>query len=84
MERGNTWLKIALAFAIIGAVNWGLVGLFEFNLVDAIFGAGSAFSRVIYTIVGLAGLACLSLFGYRFVGAEAARVSPGHRAEVRP
>jgi uncharacterized membrane protein YuzA (DUF378 family) len=54
--------KILLVIAIIGAVNWGLIGFFNFNLVDAIFGGGaieqtSAFSRVIYAIVGLAGVA---------------------------
>jgi uncharacterized protein len=53
--------KILLVIAIIGAVNWGLIGFFNFNLVDAIFGGGSAeqtsgFSRVIYALVGVAGL----------------------------
>ena len=53
--------KILLAIAIVGAVNWGLIGFFNFNLVDAIFGGGSmeetsAVSRVVYAIVGLAGL----------------------------
>lgn len=53
-----------LTIAIIGAINWGLVGFFNFNLVDAILGGGtreetSTFSRVIYAIVGLAGLASL-------------------------
>jgi uncharacterized membrane protein YuzA (DUF378 family) len=47
----------ALVLTIIGAINWGLVGLFQFDLVGAIFGGvdGGA-SRVIYTLVGLAGL----------------------------
>ncbi len=55
-------LTITLAtLAIIGAINWGLVGFFNFNLVDAIFGGGSreltsTVSRVVYAIVGLAGL----------------------------
>jgi uncharacterized protein len=53
--------KIALSVAIIGALNWGLIGLFNFNLVDAILGGGrveetSTASRVLYAIVGLAGL----------------------------
>lgn len=48
------WL--ALVLAIIGALNWGLVGLFKFNLVRAIFGEDTAASRVIYVLVGLAGL----------------------------
>lgn len=53
--------KIALALVIIGAVNWGLVGLFNFNLVDAIFGAMSVLSRIIYTLVGISGLWAIRL-----------------------
>lgn len=49
---------IALVLVIIGAINWGLVGLFEFDLVAALFGGETAtFSRVVYTLVGLAGIA---------------------------
>ena len=50
--------KIALALTIIGALNWGLVGLFDFNLVSAIFGAvdTSIITRVVYILVGIAGL----------------------------
>jgi uncharacterized membrane protein YuzA (DUF378 family) len=48
--------KVALIFTIIGAINWGLVGIFDFNLVDSIFGVASFMSRAIYTIVGIAGL----------------------------
>jgi uncharacterized membrane protein YuzA (DUF378 family) len=47
---------IALTIVIIGAVNWGLIGFFGFDLVAAIFGDMSGFSRVIYALVGLAGL----------------------------
>ncbi len=47
---------VAVVLVIIGAVNWGLIGLFQFNLVDTIFGVGSAVARVVYVIVGLAGL----------------------------
>ncbi len=47
---------IALVLIIIGAINWGLIGLFKFNLVDAIFGTMSALSRIIYTLVGISGL----------------------------
>ena len=59
-------LKIALALAIIGAINWGLVGFFNWNLVDSILGGGSredtsTASRVIYAIVGLAGLAAIPM-----------------------
>ena len=53
---------IALTLVIIGAINWLLVGLFKFNLVDAIFGSLSALSRIIYTIVGLAGLWSIAFF----------------------
>ena len=47
---------IALILVIVGGLNWGLVGLFNYNLVDAIFGVGSTLSRIIYIIVGLAAL----------------------------
>ena len=47
---------IALILVIIGAINWGLIGLFNFNLVYTIFGAMSIVSRIIYTLVGFAGL----------------------------
>ena len=57
--------KALLVVSIIGAINWGLVGFFNWNLVDAIFGGGareetSGFSRVIYAIVGLAGVGALA------------------------
>lgn len=66
MDRTNGLAKVVLTIAIIGALNWGLIGFFNWNLVDAIFGGGareqtSAFSRVIYAIVGLAGLAAIPL-----------------------
>ena len=46
---------IALVLVIIGAINWGLIGIFNFNLVDAIFGTMSVISRIIYTEVGIEG-----------------------------
>ena len=52
----NIVQKIALTFTIIGALNWGLVGIFNYNLVDALFGEGSVLSRIIYTIVAISGL----------------------------
>ncbi len=52
----NTIQKIALTLTIIGALNWGLIGLFKFNLVDTIFGVGSLISMIIYVLVGIAGL----------------------------
>lgn len=48
--------KIALVLIIIGAINWGLIGIFNFNLVDAIFGTMSVISRIIYALVGISGL----------------------------
>ncbi len=52
----ETLQKICLVFTIIGAIVWGLIGLFDFNLVAYIFGEGSMLSRIIYTIVGITGL----------------------------
>ncbi len=52
---------IALVLVIIGAINWGLIGIFNFNLVDAIFGTRSVISRIIYTLVGIAGLWSIKL-----------------------
>ncbi len=47
--------KIALAITIVGALNWGLIGFFEFNLVEALFGT-VALQRIVYAIVGICGL----------------------------
>ncbi len=53
---------IALILSIIGSINWGLVGLFRFDLVAWLFGGQDAIiSRIIYTLVGIAGLWCISL-----------------------
>ena len=52
---------IALILVIIGAINWGLIGIFNFNLVDAIFGAMSIISRIIYILVGISGLWAIKL-----------------------
>ncbi len=53
---------IALVLVIIGAINWGLIGLFEFDLVATLFGAMSTVSRIVYTLVGIAGLWSLRFF----------------------
>lgn len=53
--------KIALILVIIGAINWGLVGFFEFNLVDSIFGELTLITRVIYALVGISGLWAIKL-----------------------
>lgn len=51
------WLDwIAIVLVIVGAINWGLVGIFNFNLVEAIFGAVPALVTTVYILVGLAGL----------------------------
>ena len=48
--------KIALVLIIIGAINWGLIGIFKFDLGATIFGQMSVISRVVYTLVGVSGL----------------------------
>lgn len=54
--------SLSLILVIIGALNWGLIGIFGFDLVGALFGGQMAmFSRIIYTIVGLAGIWSISL-----------------------
>lgn len=54
--------KVCLLLVIIGAINWALVGVFQFDLVAWIFGGqGAVVSRIIYTIIGAAGLWCISL-----------------------
>ena len=59
LRRFNAIDWIAMTLLIVGGLNWGLVGLADFNLVAAIFGEGSAFSRLVYILVGLAALFCL-------------------------
>lgn len=54
--------KVALTLVIIGALNWLLVGLFQYDLVAALFGGQSSLiSRIIYTLVGIAGIYCITL-----------------------
>ncbi|QTD40093.1 DUF378 domain-containing protein [Sporosarcina sp. Te-1] len=58
----STLSRIALALVIIGALNWGLIALFQFDLVATLFGGQDAFlSRVVYGLVGLSGLVCIGL-----------------------
>ncbi len=54
---------LALILVVIGAINWGLIGFFRFDLVASLFGDMSGFSRIIYALVGLAGLYAISFFG---------------------
>lgn len=54
---------IALILSIIGGINWGLIGIFQFDLVAWIFGGqGAMLSRIVYTLVGISAIWCISLF----------------------
>ena len=53
--------KICLVITIIGAINWGLIGLLDFNLVSFLFGDMSMLSRIVYSLVGIAGLINIGL-----------------------
>lgn len=52
----ETLQKVCLVVTIIGALNWGLIGLFDFNLVDTLFGVDSMLSNIVYILVGICGL----------------------------
>lgn len=54
---------ITLILVIVGALNWGLVGIFNFDLVAGIFGTMTALSRIIYTLVGISGIYWLLMAG---------------------
>lgn len=54
---------IALILVVIGAINWGLIGFFSFDLVRLIFGDMTLISRIVYALVGVSGLYALSFFG---------------------
>lgn len=56
MGKLNSLQWLGLILVIIGGLNWGLVGIFNFDLVAAIFGAMSALSRIVYTVVGLSAI----------------------------
>lgn len=60
--RLKTFDCIALTITIIGAVNWGLIGFFNFNLVSFLFGNMSWLSRIIYALVGLCGLYLITFY----------------------
>ena len=57
----NTVYKIALTLIIIGALNWGMVGLFDVNLVTLLFGATSVLTNIVYAIIGICGLISTAL-----------------------
>ena len=54
---------IVLTLVIIGAINWGLIGFFDFNLVDTLFGSVDWLARTIYAIVGVAGIYSIAFYG---------------------
>ena len=58
----NALYKTALAIAIIGCVNWGLVGIFDFNLVEFLFGDATILTRIVYILVAICGLIDLGIF----------------------
>ena len=53
--------KVALIFTIIGAINWGLVGLLNIDLVAYLFGSQTMFARIVYTLVAICGLANIGI-----------------------
>lgn len=53
---------LALSLVMIGGLNWGLVGLFDFNLVTTIFGIDTIATNIVYVLVGLSALYCIALF----------------------
>ena len=58
----KTLQRIALVLTIIGALNWGLIVFFDFNLVTALFGANNVVSRIIYSLIAIAGIINIGLF----------------------
>jgi len=58
----NTLFKSALVLSIIGCINWGLVGLLNFNLVEYLLGDGSLLTRIVYVLVMVAGLITAGIF----------------------
>ena len=55
--------KLSLVLVIVGALNWALIGIFQFDLVAYLFGGqGAVLSRIVYTLVGLSALWCVTLF----------------------
>lgn len=57
----NTLYKVCLALVIIGAINWGMIGIFDVNLVSMLFGEDSMLTNLVYALVGLSGLLCVGL-----------------------
>ena len=72
----RTFYWITLVLLVIGGLNWLLVGLFNFDLVAAIFGDMSVMSRLVYVLVGIAAV-CVLAMSFRLVGDQRARVVGG-------
>lgn len=62
LKNACVWCKIVGAIVIVGALNWGLVGVADYNVVDHLLGVGSVASRVVYSVVGLSGVALLTSY----------------------
>ncbi|MCJ7752266.1 MAG: DUF378 domain-containing protein [Armatimonadetes bacterium] len=73
---------IVAVLLIVGGLNWGLVGVFNFDLVAAIFGAGTALSRIVYAIVGLCAVYWLVEWGA--IRRRYGEMAPGGRAAPTP
>ena len=57
----NILYKVALSIAIVGAINWGLIGLFNVNLVTLLFGVDSMLTNIVYILVCICGLICIGI-----------------------
>ena len=62
IEKMATLQKICLVFTIIGALVWGIIGIFNFNLVEFIFGQDTILARIVYSLVGICGIINIGLF----------------------
>ena len=58
----ETLQKVLLVITIIGAINWGLIGILDFDLVATLFGSMSLLSRIVYTLVGVSGIISVGLY----------------------
>ena len=81
----GTLYRIALILVIIGALNWGLIGFFRFDLVASIFGGQTAgLSRIVYALVGIAGLISIPLLMKPLTNEEAGATNAHSRPSNRP
>ena len=66
----ETLQKVCLSLTIIGAINWGLIGLLDFNLVATLFGNGSLLEKIVYILVGIAGIVNIGILFNHIENAE--------------